>query len=64
MSLDLTLIERTGYTLLDILSDVGGLMGILFSGITLLLEIINYNHLNYFLISKLFKASPHYGKKM
>ena len=60
MSMDLTRIERTGYTIIDILSDVGGLMGILFSGITILLEIINYDHLNYFLISKLFKVpSPH-----
>ena len=57
MSMDLTLIERTGYTIIDVLSDVGGLMGIIFSAITVLIEIINYDHLNYFLISKLFKVS-------
>ena len=43
MSLDQTLIERTGYTILDILSDVGGLQGILISGISFILGILNHN---------------------
>ena len=31
MNKDLTIVQRTGYTFLDVLSDVGGLMGILVS---------------------------------
>ena len=43
LNLDVTLIERNGYTLLDVLSDVGGLQSILISGASLLLSILNYN---------------------
>ena len=53
--MDLTLIQRNGYTLLDILSDVGGFQGILISGITFILGILNYNDLDNYLVSKLFK---------
>ena len=54
--MDLTTVERTGYTILDILSDVGGLQGILFSAVGLFLNIWNYNHLDNYLASKLFKV--------
>ena len=43
MNLDQIVIERSGYTLLDLLSDVGGLQGILISGISLILSISNHN---------------------
>ena len=43
MNLDQIVIERSGYTLLDLLSDVGGLQGILISGISLILSIFNHN---------------------
>ena len=43
LSMDVTLIERKGYTLLDVLSDVGGMQGFLISGTSLLLSILNYN---------------------
>ena len=56
MSLDQTVIERTGYTILDLLSDVGGLLGILISGTGLILSILNHNYLNSHLISKLFTS--------
>ena len=56
MGMDQTLIERSGYTILDILSDVGGLQGILISGISLLLSILNHNSLNAFLASKLYRS--------
>lgn len=38
---DLTVIQRTGYTVLDLLSDVGGLQGVLASGVSLLLSVLN-----------------------
>ena len=56
MNMDQTVIQRSGYTVLDILSDVGGLQGILISGILYILSIVNHNHLNNFLVSKLFKS--------
>ena len=57
MSPDLTVIQRDGYTILDILSDVGGLQGILISLISLFISMCNYNHLNTYIASKLFRAS-------
>ena len=56
MNLNMNLIERSGYTVLDVLSDVGGLQGILISGISLILSITNYNYLENYLVYKLFKS--------
>ena len=53
--MDRVLVERNGYTIFDLLSDLGGLQGILISGISSLLSILNYNHLNDFLVSQLFE---------
>ena len=58
MNLDLRVIQRTSYTLFDILSDVGGIQGILISGISVLLNIWNYNYLDSYLVSQLFKIAP------
>lgn len=43
MNLNLTAIDRSGYTVLDILSDVGGLKSILIPTISFLIGILNYN---------------------
>ena len=56
MDLDMTVIERSSYTVLDVLSDVGGLQGILISASSLVLGILNYHYLEGFLVSKLFKS--------
>ena len=56
MDLDMTVIERSSYTILDVLSDVGGLQGILISASSLVLGILNYQYLEGFLVSKLFKS--------
>ena len=53
--MDQTLIERSGYTVLDLLSDVGGLQGILIYAIALLLSILNHNHLENYMATKLFR---------
>ena len=53
--MDKVLIERNGITIADVLADVGGLQSFLISGIQLLLGILNYNQLNSYLVSKLFK---------
>ena len=58
MNFDQILIERTGYTFTDLLSDIGGLQGILISIISVALNtILNRNHLDDFLVSKLFRSS-------
>ena len=57
MNLDQILIERSGYTVLDILSDVGGLQGIPISGISFILGIFNYNYLENYLVYRLFKSN-------
>lgn len=57
MSRDLVVIQRTGYTVLDLLSDVGGLQGILLYAISLLLSIANSDQLTQYLVEKLFKVN-------
>ena len=52
----MNLIERSGYTVFDLLSDVGGLQAILISGISFILSIFNYNFLENYLVNKLFKS--------
>ena len=56
--MDLTVIERHGYTILDIFSDLGGLLGFLIKAISIFLSIWNYNYLDSILVSKLYKAGP------
>ena len=56
MNFDLIQIERTGYTVTDLLADVGGLQGILISGIAIIMNILNGNYLEEFLAQKLFKS--------
>ena len=55
MSLDKIEIERSAYTFLDLLSDVGGINAILISIFAGFLSIINYNHFDSFMASRLFK---------
>ena len=43
MNLDLRIIARDGYTFLDYLSDIGGMQGLLISGVALFLAMWNYN---------------------
>ena len=43
MNFDMTLIERDGYTILELLADVGGFQGFLTSAISLFMGILNYS---------------------
>ena len=52
---NLIVVQRDGYTILDILADVGGIQGLLISAICLFLNFWNYNHLENYLAIKLFK---------
>ena len=57
IDMDQTIIQRNGYTLLDLFSDVGGLQGILITGTSFILSILNHNNLDNYLVSRLFKSS-------
>ena len=46
---DLIVIERTSYTIIDLLSDIGGFQGILVSAIAIVLGILNSNQLENYL---------------
>ena len=54
---DLKMIERTGYTILDALSDIGGLSGMLVSLIGLFVNIWNHNYLQNYMVARLFTQS-------
>ena len=54
MDMDLTVIERSGYTVVDLLSDVGGILGLLLTIFGSLLNIWNHNFLENYLLLRLF----------
>ena len=49
--------SRSGYTFLDVLSDVGGLESIIISFMAIFLSIINYNNLDNYMVTLLFQLS-------
>ena len=55
MNLDLLRINRDSYTVVDMLSDIGGIETILISGISVFLSIWNYKHFDFHLASQLYK---------
>ena len=56
MSLELLVVARTGYTFLDVLSDVGGIQSLLMTTTTLWIGVWNYRHFDNYRASKLFKV--------
>ena len=56
MNLDITVVSRTGYTFLDVLSDVGGLEAIVVSFMAIAIQIINHNDMDTFLVTFLYKT--------
>lgn len=62
LSSDLNLVERRNYGILDLLSDVGGISGLLFSGVSLLLGMLNANFFDNFMVSKLYKLRDTHGE--
>jgi len=49
MNLNAKLIERSGYTFLDMLADVGGIKEMLFSGFAIIVSFFNYKHYDNYL---------------
>ena len=55
-NLSQVLIARDGYTFLDFLADIGGMQGMLFSGIGFFMAIWNYNYVDNYMVERLFKT--------
>ena len=49
MNLNAKIIERSGYTFLDLLADVGGVKEMLFSGFAIVVAFFNYKHYDNYL---------------
>ena len=56
LDLNLSTLERNVYTYVDLLSDVGGIQGILFSFFAILVSILNLNSFDDMLIGKLYQV--------
>ena len=63
MNMNLEIFEREGYTILDVLSDVGGFQGLLLSFFAIIISIANYEHFQSYLASRLFKILPPRDKR-
>ena len=60
--LDLTVIQRIGYTIPDLLSDIGGIEALFFSLLSGILTFWNHNNFDNHLLSKFFKFKDKAGK--
>ena len=54
MNLDQTVIQRVGYTVPDLLSDIGGIEALVFSLFGILIGVWNHNNFDNHLVSKIF----------
>lgn len=57
MNLNQLIVARDGYTILDFISDVGGIQSLLFSGVAIFVGIWNYHYNENLLVSKLYRLS-------
>ena len=55
MSLDKLDIERENYSILDVLSDAGGIQSILTAAFSAIIAVLNYKYFDTFMASRLFK---------
>ena len=55
MNLNQVTLARTGYTTLDVLSDIGGIQGILLSAMSIFLSFWNYSNFENYMASRLYK---------
>ena len=58
------MVARDGYTFLDLLADVGGIQGLLISGVAMFMAFWNYNYFDNYMASRLYKTySPKEERK-
>ena len=62
MNLDLGVIQRTGYNVLDVLSDIGGIQSIIITTFSVLIGFWNYKHFDSYMASKLYKLNSRSAK--
>lgn len=55
MDLNKLVYKRTKYTFLDFISDIGGMQSLLFSAFAFIVGIWNYNMLENYMVSRLYK---------
>ena len=63
MNLNLQIYEREGYKFMDVLSDVGGFLGLLASFCQAIVSFANYEHFSTYVASRLFKILPSRAKR-
>ena len=56
LDLDRTLIMRKSYSILDLLSEVGGMIGILMVFFSSVVSCFNFNNFDNYMVSRLFKV--------
>ena len=56
MNLDQRVVTRVGYTVLDVLSDLGGIQRVLFTFFNIVTAIFNFRHFETYLASRLYKV--------
>ena len=56
-NLDLLVIARAGYTVLDLISDIGGILGILMSAAGTFLFAWGYNSFDNYMVTKLYRVA-------
>lgn len=56
-NLNQLVIARDGYKIVDFLSDIGGMQSLIISGMGFILAIWNYNMLDNFMVSRLYKLA-------
>ena len=57
MSMDQVSVQRNIYTSLDLLSDIGGIQGILFSLFAIIVALFNTDHFDEYFIARLYNYS-------
>ena len=60
---DRSVIHRDSYTIIDVLSDIGGLNGLITSFLAVLVSILNHNNFDSFLASQLYSFSSKKQRK-
>ena len=55
MDLDLDVINRVGYNVVDMFSDIGGIQSIIMTNFALILTVLNYNYFDSYMAQNLYK---------
>ena len=62
MDLNLYTVERAGYNILDLLSNVGGILALLMTFFSDILTVFNYKNFDNIMASQFYKLKKHKGR--